>query len=558
MDLTRTITNNHKRLYEINQTTNNINDDLKQLNIACKNINDLNQNDLEQFEGTICNVLNGINNTYDRKNFKGRPKLALFCSYCSSHGYTKRRCFKRPRRESIPRPKEKTFYVHMRNNQNLPNRRIDSNNVNGRQLPSTSLVYNSSRSRYTNHSQSRHQSPYNRSNNNSNKNYNRQNFDSRDSNRTDRYRQRSNNNNRHYSNNNNRNDRRNLSHREQNNRHQLKDGRRDGNKYNNSNNKGRINNIETDRQNEDPPGIDEYEYTSESSNEDQEILDKFYNANEDTCNTIVNALESNPTWILPMYQCNKLEQDFTKQKPVLEIDFLLDSGATLNLLNEDTWNEIKYNNSDIHLERANKTQTAANNTTIETFGTITLNLTPDRISNNRNKIQHNFNIHFYVTQGNHNILGTKFFKEYIETINVYTNKLTINTNTILDNDITFFMTSTKGYPYYSRLHPIYNRESIYLDKEQHRCITFPIPILRQMEKSNGKAIYSSNYYFEPINKYHNQSFADIKDLTTEKEHFMDIFLVNKNQHKITIKEGLIGFMYQNLTFKKQNEEFVSD
>ena len=31
-----------------------------------------------------------------------------------------------------------------------------------------------------------------------------------------------------------------------------------------------------------------------------------------------------------MYQCNKFEQDFTKQKPILEIDFLLDSGATLN------------------------------------------------------------------------------------------------------------------------------------------------------------------------------------------------------------------------------------
>ena len=121
--------------------------------------------------------------------------------------------------------------------------------------------------------------------------------------------------------------------------------RTDGNKYNN-NNKNRINNIETERQTEDPPGIDK----SESSNEDQEILDKFYNANEDTCNTVINTLESNPTWILPTYQCNKFEQDFTKQKPILEIDFLLDSGATLNLLNADTWNEIKYNNPDIHLD----------------------------------------------------------------------------------------------------------------------------------------------------------------------------------------------------------------
>ena len=35
---------------------------------------------------------------------------------------------------------------------------------------------------------------------------------------------------------------------------------------------------------------------------------------------------------------------------------------------------------------------------------------------------------------------------------------------------------------------------------------------------------------------------------------MDIFLVKKNQHKITINEGLIGFMYQNITFKKEKEE----
>ena len=41
-----------------------------------------------------------------------------------------------------------------------------------------------------------------------------------------------------------------------------------------------------------------------------------------------------------MYQCAELEHDFTKQKPILQIDFFLYSGATLNLLNEDTWNEI--------------------------------------------------------------------------------------------------------------------------------------------------------------------------------------------------------------------------
>ena len=68
-------------------------------------------------------------------------------------------------------------------------------------------------------------------------------------------------------------------------------------------------------------------------------------------------------------------------------------------------------------------------------------------------------------------------------------------------------------------------------------------------KSSGKTIYGSVHYFEPINKYQNLSFTDIKDLLLEKEHFIDIFLINRNQHKITINIGLIGFMYQNITTK---------
>ena len=209
----------------------------------------------------------------------------------------------------------------------------------------------------------------------------------------------------------------------------------------------------------------------------------------------------------------------------------------------------KNNNPNICLERSNKTLTAANNTTIETFGTVTLNLTPDKSSNSRNKPQHNFSIHFYVTQCNHNILGTPFFKEYIETINVNTNKLTINSNIITDNDIIFFMNSTKGYLYYSRLYPIFNKEQKYLERDQYICINFPIPIFKQMEKSNGKTIYKSMYYFEPINKYQNLSFTDIKELSIE-----DIFLIYKNQHKVTINVGLIGFIYQNIAFKQHKEE----
>ena len=48
-----------------------------------------------------------------------------------------------------------------------------------------------------------------------------------------------------------------------------------------------------------------------------------------------------------------------------------------------------------------------------------------------------------------------------------------------------------------------------------------------MEKSNGKSIYKSMHYFEPINKYQKLSFTDIKDLSIEKEHFIDIFRINE-------------------------------
>ena len=75
-----------------------------------------------------------------------------------------------------------------------------------------------------------------------------------------------------------------------------------------------------------------------------------------------------------------------------------------------------------------------------------------------------------------------------------------------------------------------------------------------MEKSNEKPIYKSMYYFEPINKYQSLSFTDIKDLSIEKEHFIDIFLINENQHKVTINIGQIGFMYQNITFKQYKKE----
>ena len=104
MDLTRTITNNHKRLYELNENTSNQQIDINQISETCNNTDNLNQNNLDQFGNAVCNILNGINNTYDRTKIKGRPKFALFCNYCSLNGKMKGRCFKKPQREHQQKP----------------------------------------------------------------------------------------------------------------------------------------------------------------------------------------------------------------------------------------------------------------------------------------------------------------------------------------------------------------------------------------------------------------------------------------------------------------------
>ena len=137
-------------------------------------------------------------------------------------------------------------------------------------------------------------------------------------------------------------------------------------------------------------------------------------------------------------------------------------------------------------------------------------MTPERVSNSRSNPHPIFDIFFCVTQCNHNILGTPFFTENIETINVNKKKLTINTPTDIDNEIHFFQNTTKENPYYSRIYPVYNKETQYFETHERKCLIFPIPIFKRMKKSNGKILHGSLHYFEPINKYHNLSFTDIK------------------------------------------------
>ena len=103
----------------------------------------------------------------------------------------------------------------------------------------------------------------------------------------------------------------------------------------------------------------------------------------------------------------------------------------------------------------------------------------------------------------------------------------------------------KDYLYFSRVYPVHNKENQYFEPKEHKCLTLPIPIFKPVRKSNEKIIYGSLHYFEPINNYQSFSILDVKDLSIENENFIDIYVINKTNHKIVIKNELIGFIYQN-------------
>ena len=77
MDLTRNIANNHKRLYQVNQIASKPETEVNNMSEFCNNNDNLDRNNVEQFGNVVCNVLNVINITNDRKSFKGRLKFLL-------------------------------------------------------------------------------------------------------------------------------------------------------------------------------------------------------------------------------------------------------------------------------------------------------------------------------------------------------------------------------------------------------------------------------------------------------------------------------------------------
>ena len=141
----------------------------------------------------------------------------------------------------------------------------------------------------------------------------------------------------------------------------------------------------------------------------------------------------------------------------LEIAFLLDSGASISVLNYPTYItltillDIRSNHtSDVGPTRNSKTLTVANQTEVPIlhYANIILNTTIDEISRY-------FSVPFAVADIKYNILGTPIFEDNIQNINIQDFTLEFKYQSKTQPNYTKFTTLLfKDYPYFSYIYRI--------------------------------------------------------------------------------------------------------
>ena len=333
-----------------------------------REIDNLTVEEIHTMEQDIAHGINVVQSKHWKDpNFKEKPFFSIFCKNCSRSEHSISTCLGKRYTKLLNKPnfQKQTFNQAMKGNQNLPNRHVKSNNMTGKPL-SLSNRCRSNSGEQRNHS--RHRSPNKFSQNISKPYYGNNNFrpPSRNGSPYPRPNFQSNS--------------------QYNSRAQSPHYNRDGNRSRRPFSRNRLRNVKKyitslldQEQTDNTTSNTEKTETSNVSEETlfeqqfnglllelkQETQDEYFNCQEE-CNTLTetyilfNSCRNN-IWALPLtiYTQQTLNHKRTIFPPRLEIDFILDSGATLNILNTDTWNHIKENHK-LHLKASTFVLSAAN------------------------------------------------------------------------------------------------------------------------------------------------------------------------------------------------------
>ena len=177
----------------------------------------------------------------------------------------------------------------------------------------------------------------------------------------------------------------------------------------------------------------------------------------------------------------------------LEIAFLLDSGASISVLNYPTYItltkllDIRPNHtSDVGPTRNSKTLTVANQTEVPIlhYANIILNTTIDENSRY-------FSVPFAVADIKYNILGTPFFEDNIQNINIQDFTLEFKYQSKTHPNYAKFTTLlSKDYPYFSYIYRINSKTQIRLKPKSSKIAHFPI--------QNYHNLHFYNYTTKPL------------------------------------------------------------
>ena len=185
----------------------------------------------------------------------------------------------------------------------------------------------------------------------------------------------------------------------------------------------------------------------------------------------------------------------------LEFAFLLDSGASISVLNYPTYItltkllDIRPNHtSDVGPTRNSKTLTVANQTEVPIlhYANIILNTTIDEKSRY-------FSVPFAVADIKYNILGTPFFEDNIQNINIQDFTLEFKYQSKTHPNYAKFTTLlSKDYPYFFYNYRINSKTQIRLKPKSSKIAHFPIKNYHNLHFTTTLQNHSSLQYHIPI------------------------------------------------------------
>ena len=246
----------------------------------------------------------------------------------------------------------------------------------------------------------------------------------------------------------------------------------------------------------------------------------------------------------------------------LEIAFLLDSGASISVLNYPTYItltkhlDIRSNHtSDVGPTRNSKTLTVANQTEVPIlhYANIILNTTIDEDS-------HYFSVPFAVADIKYNILGSPFFEDKIQNINIqdFTLEFKYQSKTH-QNYAKFTRLLSKDYPYFSYNYRINSKTQIRLKPKSSKIAHFPIKNYHNLPFTTTP----QNHFFPSVPHTYfatkfRTNFNFIEVFTDDKPDICATIIQNTSKHVATLPTGHIGYIEVPITNEKPEFFQVND